>query len=247
VTAVAIAVFAASLLGSLHCAGMCGGLVAFYSGGRSGASRVAPHLAYSGGRLVAYAMLGAMAGALGAALDATGALLGLQRAAAVIAGVLIALWGAAALAESLGARVPMVTAPAAWRGRLGRGVARVATRPPVTRALVVGLLTGCLPCGWLYAFVVTAAGSGSALAGAATMALFWLGTLPVMIGLGVGVAALAGPLRRHVPAACAVAMIAVGLLAVAGRVGPVEPPAHAASEVPALAHEHGRAIPSRAH
>jgi sulfite exporter TauE/SafE len=57
------------------------------------------------------------------------------------------------------------------------------------------------------------------------MAVFWLGTLPVMLGLGVGLVALAGPLRRHVPAVCAVAMIVVGLLAVAGRVRPVDPPA----------------------
>jgi sulfite exporter TauE/SafE len=49
------------------------------------------------------------------------------------------------------------------------------------------------------------------------MAVFWLGTLPVMAGLGVAVQALAGRIRRWVPAACAVAMIVVGLLAVAGR------------------------------
>ena len=85
------------------------------------------------------------------------------------------------------------------------------------RALVMGLVTGCLPCGWLYAFIVTAAGTGTAAAGAATMAVFWLGTLPAMVSLGLGVRALAGPLRRHVPAACAVALILVGLFGVAGR------------------------------
>ena len=245
----AVTVFVASLLGSLHCAGMCGGFVAFYSGGRPRRGRVTAHLAYSGGRLGAYAGLGALAGSLGAALDATGALLGLQRAAAVVAGALIALWGGVSLAESFGARVPALAAPPAWRGLLSRGVAHVAARPPAERALIMGLLTGCLPCGWLYAFVVTAAGSGSALAGAGTMALFWLGTLPVMIGLGVGVTALAGPLRRHVPAACAVAMIAVGLLAVAGRFRPVEPLPRAAGDgaITAPAHEHGHAIPTLGH
>ena len=93
------------------------------------------------------------------------------------------------------------------------------------RALVIGLLTGCLPCGWLYAFVVTAAGTGTATAGAATMAVFWLGTLPAMVSLALGVRALAGPLRRHVPAACAVALILVGLFAVAGRM--MDRPVHA--------------------
>jgi sulfite exporter TauE/SafE len=54
-------------------------------------------------------------------------------------------------------------------------------------------------------------------AGAVLMAVFWVGTLPVMVTLGVGLRGLAGPLRRHVPTACAVAMILVGLFAVAGR------------------------------
>ncbi len=240
-TALALTVFAASLLGSLHCAGMCGGLVAFYSGGQRG-GRLAPHLAYNAGRLAAYATLGGIAGALGAALDATGAWLGIQRVAAALAGALIVLWGVAALGESLGVRVPRPGAPAALRGLVSRGIARIAGRAPATRALVIGLLTGCLPCGWLYAFVVTAAGTGNALAGAMVMALFWMGTLPVMLSLGLGIAAITGPLRRHLPAACAVAMIVVGLIAVAGRLRPVDPPARASSAENAVmsrsAHEH---------
>jgi sulfite exporter TauE/SafE len=89
----------------------------------------------------------------------------------------------------------------------------------------MGLLTAILPCGWLYAFVVTAAGTGGALAGAFVMTAFWLGTLPVMVGLGVGLQALAGPLRRHLPAVSAVAIVVVGLLSVTGRIGAT---AHAA-------------------
>ena len=59
------------------------------------------------------------------------------------------------------------------------------------------------------------------------MAVFWLGTLPAMVSLGLGVRALAGPLRRHVPAACAVALILVGLFAVAGRM--MDPHGHVAA------------------
>jgi sulfite exporter TauE/SafE len=228
VTALALSVLAASLLGSLHCAGMCGGLVALYAGDsqrRDGAAR--SHLAYNLGRLIAYAALGASAGALGAALDLGGAFLGIQRVAAMIAGAFIALWGGLLLFQSLGRRVPRLGAPSWLQGLLGRGVRLIAMRRPVTRALAVGLLTGCLPCGWLYAFVVTAAGTGSAAAGAAVMGVFWAGTLPVMVSLGLGLRGLAGPLRRHVPTACAVAMILIGLFAVAGRM--VERPSTHAS------------------
>ena len=215
-TALALTVLGASLVGSLHCAGMCGGFVAFYAGA-GGRRPGLGHAAYNLGRLAAYATLGALAGTLGAALDLAAAPAGIQRAAAVLAGVLIALWGTRTLLETAGVRVARLDPPAALRSAVARGVAAVAAQPPVTRALVIGLLTGLLPCGWLYAFIVTAAGTGDPLRGAGLMAVFWLGTLPVMAGLGVAVQALAGGFRRWVPALCAVAMIVVGLFAVAGR------------------------------
>lgn len=215
-TALALTVLGASLVGSLHCAGMCGGFVAFYAGA-GGRRQGLGHAAYNLGRLAAYASLGALAGTLGAALDLAAAPTGIERGAAVLAGALIALWGTWTLLEMAGVRGARLEPPAALRGAVARGVAAVAAQPPVTRALVIGLLTGLLPCGWLYAFIVTAAGTGDPLRGAGLMAVFWLGTLPVMAGLGVAVQAMAGRMRRWVPAACAVAMIVVGLLAVAGR------------------------------
>ena len=71
-----------------HCAGMCGGLVACYSAGDSGVRRKAwlGHLAYSVGRLVTYAAVGAVFGALGAAVDIAGAMAGVNRLAALLGG-----------------------------------------------------------------------------------------------------------------------------------------------------------------
>ena len=225
-TALIATVLGASLLGSAHCAGMCGGFVGFYAGGAAGLrGRTAwlAHLAYNGGRLAAYVTLGAAAGLLGAALDTTGGvLLGVQRATAIVSGVLITFWGLHTLLEALGVRTWRLGAPAPLRALAGRGIGAVAGAPPLARALVVGLATGLLPCGWLYAFVVTAAGTGSALGGAALMAAFWLGTLPAMVSVGVGLQVLAGPLRRHLPVVCATAMIVVGLLAVGGRLHAVD-------------------------
>jgi sulfite exporter TauE/SafE len=215
---------------------MCGGFVAFYAGA-AGRRPGLGHAAYNLGRLAAYASLGALAGTLGAALDLAAAPAGIERGAAVLTGALIALWGTWTLLEIAGVRGARLEPPAALRGAVARGVAAVAARPPVTRALVIGLLTGLLPCGWLYAFIVTAAGTGDPLRGAGLMAVFWLGTLPVMAGLGVAVQALAGGFRRWVPAVCAVAMIVVGLLAVAGRARAPERHAIQHSEAGAP-HEH---------
>ena len=221
------AVFVASLLGSLHCAGMCGGLVTVYAGADAGRglARAPSHLAYNLGRLVTYAGLGAFAGAVGAALDLAGSLAGSQRVAVPLAGVLILLWGTASLLQVLGVRLPRAPLPPVVQRVLGRSMAAVVSRPPLVRAAAIGILTGFLPCGWLYAFVVTAAGTGRALPGALVMAVFWAGTLPVMAAVGFGVQALAGPLRRHVPALCAIFLMAIGLLTVLGRlhVRPVPP------------------------
>jgi sulfite exporter TauE/SafE len=229
-------VLGASLLGSAHCAGMCGGFVGFYAGTIPGPRRrslLLAHLAYNGGRLGVYAALGAVAGAVGAALDTTGGvLLGIQRTAAILSGVLITLWGARSLLEAMGARLPALGAPAGLRWVAGRSIGAVTAAPPPVRALVVGLATGLLPCGWLYVFLATAAGTGSALGGAALMAVFWVGTLPAMLSLGLGLQALAGPLRRHVPVVCAIAMIVVGLLAIGGRLSSVNPGAGAATHHP---------------
>jgi sulfite exporter TauE/SafE len=71
------------------------------------------------------------------------------------------------------------------------------------------------------------------------MTVFWLGTLPVMATLGLGVARIAGPLRRHVPALCAVALIVVGVLAVTGRLRGIQPDGGAAA-APAAHQQGGR-------
>lgn len=212
-------VLAASLLGSAHCAGMCGGFVAFYAGTdrSTGARKAASHLSYHGGRLVAYMTLGALAGGLGQAVDLAGSAAGLQQTAAVLAGAAMVAWGLVALARSLGAQLPHVPVPAPLQRGFGWVAKQLQGKPPLVRAGVVGLASALLPCGWLYAFVVTAAGTGSSLWGAVAMAAFWLGTLPLLVGLGVSVQHLAGPLRAHLPKITAVALVAMGLLAVTHR------------------------------
>jgi sulfite exporter TauE/SafE len=214
VFALAATVFVASLAGSLHCAGMCGGLVAFAAaGGRRGGV----HFAYHVGRLVSYAALGAAAGALGAGVDLGGSVVGVKQGAAVVAGLLMVGFGLAVLLRWRGVRVPHPPVPAPVREGFGRLMKRTQAQPPVLRAATIGLLSAFLPCGWLYAFVVTAAGTGSPLLGALAMTAFWAGTVPVLAALGLGVQRLAGPLRRHLPVATAVVLMAVGLATVFGR------------------------------
>ncbi|TWT97562.1 hypothetical protein Pla108_17140 [Botrimarina colliarenosi] len=222
-TAILVAVLSASLLGSLHCAGMCGPFCGVaVRGGRSRGEAMALHAAYHGGRLTTYVLVGAAAGAAGAMLDLASRLAGLQPIALALAGGVMVLFGLSELARQRRwtgrfARFGHWRLPAAWTRLMQRGQRFAARQSALPRALTIGLLTTLLPCGWLYAFVVTAAGSGSAASGAAVMAAFWVGTLPVMLSLGVGVQRLTGVLGDRLPMATAVALIGVGLFTLSGR------------------------------
>ena len=228
-TTLLLTVFVASVVGSLHCIGMCGPFVAFYSGadGSGGARRLLSHAAYSGGRLLTYAAFGLAAGAVGAALDVAGSLAGFQRVAAIIAGVTMILWGVFALLQIRGVRIfKHGSGKGRIAGVLRRGFSLVSDKPPVVRAGVVGLLSGFLPCGWLWAFVVSAAGTGSSLKGAAVMTAFWAGTVPALLAVGLGAQLVSAPLRRHVPAVTALLLVGLGLYAILGRPASVSAAIH---------------------
>jgi len=210
-------VLAASLLGSAHCAGMCGGFVCFYTA--DGRARMLAHVAYHGGRLLSYVALGLGAGAIGAGVTRAGALVGVSRGATIVAGALMVLWGGARLLEAFGVKWParLGQVAAGGGGPIAHALRAVAGRPPVERAFVLGLATTLLPCGWLYAFVATAAGTGAPLPGALVMTVFWAGTLPALAAVGLAARGAFGPLSRRLPALTAFAVLVLGALTLAGR------------------------------
>ncbi len=221
-TSLLLAVLIASLLGSTHCAGMCGAFVLFAVATPEDApsvwrSRIALNIAYSTGRLVTYTLLGAAAGSLGAALDLGGSMIGVQRAAAVLAGGLMICFGLVALLRIRGVRIRRLPMPTLLTTLVAAGHRAVAGASPLARAWTVGLLTTLLPCGWLYAFAVTAAGTAHPLYGAAVMAVFWAGTLPILAGIGLGAQTLAGPLRSRLPVLTSILLVVVGTYTVFGR------------------------------
>lgn len=232
--ALAGSVFVAGLLGSAHCAGMCGSFACLASGGDAsrGPAVLRSTAAYNLGRLLSYTALGALAGAAGAGLNAAGAIAGFARPAAIVAGVLLILWGLASLLASLGLRIPSLDVPPALATRVARAVRVVQERPPAVRALAIGALSAALPCGWLYAFVATSAAAGSALGGATVMAAFWLGTVPLLAAVGLGAQRLLGRFRTRLPVVTASVLVILGALTVAGRFTPPTAAAHG------TAHEH---------
>jgi sulfite exporter TauE/SafE len=222
-------VFLLSLAGSVHCAAMCGGFVAAYAGGDDPGPlrRAASHVAYNGGRLVTYLALGAAAGAVGRSLDLAGAALGLSRVATVVTGVVLLLAALSSLRPASGL-LRLGTGPTrGWAARVAPIFQRAQAQPAARRAFMLGLATTLLPCGWLYAFVALAAGTSGALSGAALMGAFWLGSLPILLGLGVSLHGVARRFARHLPRLRTLLLIGAGVVTLVSR---VDTPALAASE-----------------
>lgn len=166
------AAFVAGLVTSLHCAGMCGPLACLLAparGERADASLV--YSAYHGSRLAAYALLGAVAGAAGAA-----------PAAFFNAPIIHALPWVMVLyfifvAFKLGHRLPRL----ALLGRVQlalRGWTH--GRPAAQVAAAMGAATPLLPCGPLYFLIALAGFAGSAARGAELLMAFGLGTVPLL-------------------------------------------------------------------
>jgi sulfite exporter TauE/SafE len=88
------------------------------------------------------------------------------------------------------------------------------------RMLAAGVLWGWLPCGMVYSVLVTAMLSGSAAGGALVMLAFGLGTLPMLLGLGLLGTRLRACLRlRGVRIACGALVLGFGLLGLARAAG----------------------------
>ncbi len=170
------------LVGSAaHCVGMCAPFVMIVSrrfgvpDGRH--SPIAAQLWYTGGRVVTYAALGAAAGIFGGVVQRAGGLVGVQRAAAALAGITLVGWACLNLTER-----GRSTGPS--HGWFNRVTKHFAQRMP-GHPLSVGLLLGLLPCGLLYSAVVASSALGGPLHSALALGAFGLGTAPALLGVSL--------------------------------------------------------------
>ncbi|ARU32396.1 hypothetical protein CAP31_12345 [Sulfuriferula sp. AH1] len=180
-----LSVFLVGLLGGVHCVGMCGGIVTALSFATPNAKPSLPMLlGYNGGRLLSYALAGAIAGAVGASTLLLNGFLPVSRGLYVFANVMLILLGlylaglsrAVLVLENLGGGI--------WK-RLQPLMKRfMPVRNPV-QALLVGMVWGWLPCGLVYSVLISALATGSAGHGALLMLAFGLGTLPNLLAMGL--------------------------------------------------------------
>lgn len=202
-----IAVLVASLIGSPHCAGMCGGFAIIASQDKQ--QPLLNSCFYHIGRLVTYIFLGIVAFYIGSTVEKFFAQMGIQHAAAAIVGVILIVYGVGAL---LGKRFLNLDSTTLGKisnlVRFGRGIA--VKLPSPLRNFTLGFFSTWLPCGWLYVFVLLAAKSESLLASVVGMSAFWIGTLPVLVGVGIFGKFISDRIRISVPTISAILILSAG-------------------------------------
>ena len=176
-----IVLFIIGMLTSIHCVGMCGGIMLSQSISKEGTGKfeaILPPILYNLGRVIAYTIIGALVGALGSVLSLS---LNAKSAMQIFAGIFMIILGLNMAGFRMFRRfnLKMPWSPCE---------AKMKTKTP----FLVGILNGLMPCGPLQTMQLYALGTGSAAKGALSMFLFSLGTIPLMLTFG----ALSGLLSK---------------------------------------------------
>ena len=181
--------FLLGLFSTIHCVGMCGGIIGALSLSlpaeiRNNKARMLMFITtYNSGRILSYSFAGLVAGAIGtgvlasAGFDQGHAVLRAIGVAMMVAiGLYLAGWlPQLAIVEKIGVPVWKKLEP------IGRKLLPVASLP---KALAYGLIWGWLPCGLVYFVLLWALTAGNAVEGALTMLAFGIGTMPTLLATG---------------------------------------------------------------
>jgi sulfite exporter TauE/SafE len=188
-----------------QCAG-AGQTAATGTAAAAASTRLLPSLAYNGGRVISYTLIGGIVGAVGSMLTPSGYFRGIV---ALAAGVFMLIMGLNMMGLFPALRNILPRLPAFFPGGIDRARTRAGTgKGP----FVVGLLNGLMPCGPLQAMQLYALGTGSFFLGALSMLLFSLGTTPLMFGLGALSSILSARFTRIMMRVSAALVIILGIM-----------------------------------
>lgn len=202
------------LLGSFHCVGMCGPIAFLLPLDRTNTVKKTTQIfVYHFGRLIAYSLIGLIFGLIGSSLN----LFGMQQQLSIAIGLLMILVmiTPARTFNKYNFSKPVYKIISKVKSALGKEL----KKKSVDTFLTIGFLNGLLPCGLVYMAVLGAIGSGGAIEGGFYMAVFGVGTIPLMttaIYLGNF---LSGKVRQHIRRAIPVFVIFMGCLFVLRGLG----------------------------
>ena len=216
-----ITIISIAFLGSFgHCIGMCGGIVLAYSTikidpASSKFSKSTAHLLYSFGRVLTYTMLGAMFGTLGSVIQFSNTSRGVVL---VLVGVAMILAGFSLMGKLK--FLTIIEHSFSSSNLYKVTFKKILNSKSNASFFALGMLNGLLPCGFVYFFAITAAGTGDPLLGALVMAIFGMSTIPAMFGVGfLASLASATSFRNMMMSLSSIAVLLYGALTIYHGIG----------------------------
>ena len=199
--------FIVGLVGSAHCAGMCGPIaLALPLKSDNWFTRVSGGLVYNAGRIITYMMLGAIFGLLGKGLH----MAGFQLWASIIIGVVMIVMVVIPLIFN---KLPSLNNVfEGYSSRLLGGFRSMFRNGGTLSLFGIGLLNGILPCGLVYVAVAGAINAGDVVSAMLYMALFGAGTIPVMLAVSLAGTMISLKLRIFVNKLAPYVIVLLGIL-----------------------------------
>lgn len=175
-----VLIYSGLLLGlssSFHCVGMCGPIAMAIPLDRSSNVRmISGALQYNIGRIITYAILGALVGTIGISIRAIGVLQWLS----IISGAFLIIF---AWRKYLHKLLPSMPALSVVNKFTGKGMSAVMRSGSPFKLFFLGSINGLLPCGMVFVGLTNAVLTGNIVEGSLAMAMFGLGTLPSMFAV----------------------------------------------------------------
>ena len=180
------------LLTGFHCIGMCGPIaISLPLHNLRWLDKTMAALIYNLGRVVTYSVLGALFGLLGQGF----VIAGFQQWLSIIVGVLMILSALFPLfLDKMIAKSPLYSIVGSIKAKLGLLFGKQSYKA----LFYIGLLNGLLPCGPVYVAIGMSLAAGSSFAGAMYMAVFGMGTIPIMLSLSLAGNLFTGKLKRKI-------------------------------------------------
>ena len=192
---------------SFHCAGMCGPIaIALPLHGNTKLEKAFGGVLYNLGRTFTYILLGAAFGMLGQGIGA----LGFQRWLSIITGILMI--STAIFPSLFSFNLGTKKGGFSFLNYVKSGLKSLFSTKSYMSLVLIGFLNGFLPCGPLYSAIIISTSTGNMVDSMIFMAMFGLGTMPMLLGISILGNFLSISLRKRLSNFIPVVIVILGLL-----------------------------------
>jgi len=194
------------LMGSFHCAGMCGPIaIALPLHGNNIPQKILGGTLYNLGRTLTYGVMGAIFGLLGQGVE----MIGFQQKISIIMGAVMIL--SVIFPSLFRNQYNMEKSGFSLVGKLKKSIGKLFSVRSFSSLFFIGLLNGLLPCGLVYMAIAGAIGTGEVLLGSLYMIMFGLGTIPMMLSIAIAGNILSVTVRRKINRLIPILVVVVGI------------------------------------